>query len=89
MYANARPTATVLVNKGAAAQFSNVVRALVDGSSSASLRPCASYCLVQRPGLPFKRHFASTPRTQIKETYFPPADTNNIKITPPAWNHPM
>ena len=89
MYAHARPTATVLVNKGATAQLSYALHSLVDGSSAAYFRPCASYCLVQRPGPPSKRHFTTTPRTQIQERYFPPADTKNIKITPPAWHHPM
>ena len=89
MYAPARPTATALINKGAAAHFSNAVHALVDGSSSAYFRPCASYCLVQRPGLLSKRHFNTSPRAQIQENYFPPADTKNIKITRPAWQHPV
>ena len=89
MYAQARPRATVLVNKGAAAQLSHAVHALTDGSSTAYFRPFASYCLVQRPWLPSKRHFTATPRPQIEEKYFPPADTKNIKITRPAWHHPM
>lgn len=89
MYAPVRPTATFFVNKGAAAQLSTAVHALIDGSSSAYLKPCASYCLVQRPGPPPKRHFTTTPRAQIQEKYFPPADTKNIKITRPAWHHPI
>ena len=89
MYAQARPTATVLVNKQAATQLSNAVHALIDGPSSAYFKPCASYCLAQRPGLSSKRHFSSTPRARIEEKYFPPADTKNIKITRPAWHHPM
>ena len=89
MYAQARPAATALISKGAGAQLSNAVHALVDGSSSAYFRPCASYCLVQRPGLPSKRHFNTSPRAQIQEKYFPPPDTKNIKITRPAWEHPV
>ena len=89
MYAQARPTATILVNKAAAAQLSQALHTLVDASSSAYFRPCATYCIAQRPGPSSKRHFTTTPRTQFQEKYFPPADTKNIKITPPAWHHPM
>ena len=89
MYTQARPTATILVNKGAAAQLSHALHTFVDTSSSAYFRPCATYCLAQRPGPSSKRHFTTTPRTQFQEKYFPPADTKNIKITPPAWHHPM
>ena len=85
MYAQARPTMTVLVNKGAATQLSSTLRIFLDGSSSAYLKPCASHCQLQRPN---KRHFTTTPPTLTQEI-FPRPETKSIKITRPAWKHPV
>jgi ubiquinol oxidase len=86
MYASTRSTASALVNKRAAAKLSRALQPL--DSPTIYIKPCASCLFAQRPGLTASRHFTSTPRVQ--EKYFPaPAHSENIKITPPAWHHPV
>ena len=89
MYASARPTATSLIHRGATANLSQAIH-LFDTSATPYIKPCADYLLAQRPGLSSRRQFTTTPRTQLQEKkYFAPAKTENIKITPPAWHHPV
>lgn len=89
MYASARPTVTALVHKGSAARLSQVIH-ILDSSATVSFNPCASCLLTQRSGLLSGRQFSTTPRARLQEKYFPAPDkTENIKITPPAWHHPI
>ena len=89
MYASARPTVTALVQKGSAARLSQVIH-ILNPSSTVPLNACASCSLTQHAGLLSGRQFSSTPHARLQEKYFPPpANTENIKITPPAWHHPI
>ena len=89
MYATARPTATVIINKRAAATLSKAILSL-DVSTNVASRPCTTYLVTQHPGLSSRRQFTTTPRACFAEKqYFPPPQTDKIRITPPAWHHPV
>lgn len=90
MYASARPTATAIFNKGAAATLTQAIRGL-DTSTVAAAKPRISCFPVQRPRLSSQRPFTTTPRSGFAEKdYFPaPEQTDKIRITPPAWHHPI
>ena len=89
MYASARPTVTALVQKGSAARLSQVTH-ILNTSPTVYFNPCAGCSLNQRSGLLSKRQFSTTPHARLQEKYFPPPDkSENIKITPPAWHHPI
>ena len=89
MYASARPTVTALVQKGSAARLSQVIHVL-DSSTTIYSNACASCLLTHRAGLLSGRQFSTSPRARLQEKYFPPPEkTENIKITPPAWHHPI
>ena len=90
MYAQARPAVTGVLNKRIATTLSQAILTL-DISSAATIKSCIGCSLVQRPGLSTQRHFATTSRAPSKEVeYFPPPkQTEKIRITPPAWHHPV
>ena len=90
MYASARPKATAVVTKRAAVTLSQAIRSL-DVGAATPIRPCVSCSLVQRPGLSSNRKFTTTARSrQAEKDYFPaPQQTDKIRITPPAWHHPI
>ena len=90
MYGSARPAATAIINKRAAATLSQAIIGL-DNLTATAVKPCISYSIVQRPGLSSSRPFSTAPRRglAVKE-YFPaPSQTEKIRITPPAWHHPI
>lgn len=88
MYASTRPRATAITNKRAVAKLSQAIHLL--DTPVTYIKPCASCLLARRPLLTASRQFSTTPRTQFQENYFPPPDhSENIKITPPAWHHPV
>ena len=43
-------------------------------------------CVPRQPG---RRGFSSTARTQLKEFFPPPRDAPHIRLTGPAWPHPV
>ena len=89
MYASAGPTATSLVHRRTTTTLSQAIR-LLDTSTTPHIKPCVGCIIAQRPGLSSRRQFTTTPRPRIQEKYFPaPDQTQNIKITPPAWHHPV
>jgi len=50
------------------------------------LRP--TFYIVQQQWSGPRRHFTSTPTTQIKD-FFPEPDSEKIRVTDPAWPHPI
>jgi len=90
MYASARPTATIVVNKRAVRLLSQAIRSL-DSPAPASIKSWLSRSAGQRPGISPRRHcIHSTPARFAEKEYFPaPTQTENIRYTPPAWHHPV
>ena len=89
MYTAARLT-TAVFNKRVTATLSELVRCL-DASAVTAKRPCISCSIVHRPGLSSNRRISTTSRKPFAEKdYFPaPQQTEKIRITPPAWHHPV
>ena len=88
MYASMRPTTIALTSKRAAVRVSQSMYLL--DTTNTYLKPCASCYSSRRIEHSGDRGFATTPRAKFQEKYFPPpAHSENIKITPPAWHHPV
>ena len=88
MYASARHTAASVLNGKTAFKFSEPLQFILNDSQVSSARICSSCVAIKQAPNP-KRHFSATSRAQLKEYFPPPKDTPNIKITGPAWHHPM
>lgn len=86
MYASSNPTALLLRN-GASGKLSHTVRIIVDGPTTSLIKPCTARLLQRQPAP--RRHFSSTAKNQLKEYFPPPANAPNIKLTGPAWHHPV
>ncbi len=71
------------------AKVSQTITTLLDGSNTIPLKMCLSYASSKDLNYTSKRRFTTTPRASIKEFFPPPANAPNIKITPPAWHHPV
>lgn len=83
----ARVSTRVSLSKQTASHLSKVVAANFSQSCSGSLRrvgPCASPVL---PASQPHRQFSSTSRTALRD-YFPEPETDLIRKTKPAWEHP-
>ena len=76
-----------LVHNGATANLSQALR-LFDVPTGL-FKPCASSITIQPYGPSSRRQFSTSPRTKLEEKYFPRPHNENIKITPPAWPHPV
>ena len=86
MLASTRPSVISLANGGAAGKLSQTLRVLTDSPISFS-KSCTAHFLQQHSTS--RRQFSSTRRTQLKEYFPPPANAPNIKLTGPAWHHPV
>ncbi|KAL8874368.1 MAG: hypothetical protein Q9174_000267 [Haloplaca sp. 1 TL-2023] len=53
-----------------------------------SSHPLASFAQRQTQASPY-RLFTTTAQQRIKEVFPPPPDSPSIKVTPPAWHHPV
>jgi hypothetical protein len=65
-----------------------VSRALTSSSPSATTGLKCSYHLLNTQSPASRRHFSSTSPTRL-EYFPPPKNAPSIKITPPAWHHPI
>jgi hypothetical protein len=88
MYATLRPTTVALTTRRTAASISRAAQIIADIPSVSVIKPCTSRVLQQPAGFGH-RQFSSTPQTRLKEYFPPPADAPNIKLTGPAWHHPI
>ncbi|KAL8820883.1 MAG: hypothetical protein Q9191_007424 [Dirinaria sp. TL-2023a] len=88
MYASARHTATSVLSGKTAIKFSEPIQLILNDSKIPSSRICSS-CIAVRPAPYPTRNFSATSRAQLKEYFPPPKDLPNIKLTGPAWHHPM
>ncbi|KAL8693068.1 MAG: hypothetical protein Q9218_002032 [Villophora microphyllina] len=84
-----RPLAASLANPRAATKLLQSVTALPDASKAACLRSCSATLIVRQHQPSPPRFFTSTAHQRIKEVFPPPPDSPNIKVTPPAWHHPV
>lgn len=83
-----RPIATSL-HPRAATKLLQTVHAISHGSGAASLKACSASLLVRQPQISPCRFFTSTASRPFKEVFPPPTDAPSIKVTPPAWHHPV
>lgn len=89
MYGTIRITKTPLPSKAATAKLTQAAHTFCYGTRpfSLSIHPSITSA-VPHNAVPSKRHFTSTARTQL-DVFPPPANAPNIKVTPPAWHHPV
>ena len=75
-------TSHAILTKQSAA---SVLRAINGSSTTTTLRPSliASFQHTQR------NNFSTSKPQQWKDNYFPAPDAPNIRVTPPAWPHPV
>lgn len=88
MYATLRPTTIALSSWKTAGSLSRVAQIIIETPSVSVIRPCAGHVFQQRAGFG-PRQFSSTPPARLKEYFPPPANAPNIKLTGPAWHHPV
>ncbi|KAI4206536.1 MAG: hypothetical protein LQ346_001026 [Caloplaca aetnensis] len=86
---SAKPLTTSLTTPRTAAKLSQSLSILANGSTSTCLRPYSAFILTRQPHASAHRSFTSTPQQRIKEVFGPPQDAPSIKVTPPAWHHPI
>ncbi|KAL9100043.1 MAG: hypothetical protein Q9163_004536 [Psora crenata] len=86
-----RSITSALVPAKAATKLSQAAYILNSNASKPAryLEPCTCYCISGRPELSNRRNFVSTSRRSLKEFFPEPHDNVNIKVTPPAWHHPV
>ncbi|KAL8740290.1 MAG: hypothetical protein Q9190_006988 [Brigantiaea leucoxantha] len=87
MYSS-RHTATAITTRTSAINFSHTVQKLLDGTANTALKPCTGSFLI-KPNSVCSRSFGSTSRRPIQEFFPAPEDAPHIKVTPPAWKHPV
>ncbi|KAL8920238.1 MAG: hypothetical protein Q9172_004591 [Xanthocarpia lactea] len=83
-----RPLAASL-HPRAATKLLHSVNANLKGSETACLKACSASVLVRPAQVAPHRPFTSTTQQRIKEIFPPPNDAPSIKVTPPAWHHPV
>ncbi|KAI9823584.1 MAG: Alternative oxidase, mitochondrial precursor [Thelocarpon impressellum] len=87
------PTTKVAVTKHAGARLSRAVYAHTTatrpGSQVLVNAVRVDRCVPRQYGLSSRRPFSSTARTQLKEYFPPPTETPHIRLTGPAWPHPV
>lgn len=84
MYTSTRASTATVVSRRAVASLSQALTGL-DSAAPSSVKSCL------RPGLITTRHFTNTSKVRFadKEYFPPPRETENIRYTPPAWQHPV
>lgn len=88
MYSTRTVTACCTKTTGrTAAQAIKALNGFPRCASFVSLRP-GFVSIQQQQWSPSMRHFSSTPVSHLRE-FFPEKETENIRKTPAAWEHPM
>ena len=77
-----------LPSKAAAAKLAQAVQEVCHVKKHVSFASPVSYVLVDQGVMPQRRHFTSTPRPQL-EAFPPPVNAPSVKVTAPAWRHPV
>lgn len=79
-----------LANRRLVTKLSQATRTL-DPSATLFTRSCTGYTLLHHHGASPRRSFVTTPQARFAEKdYFAIAnDSEKIRITPPAWHHPI
>lgn len=86
----ARPTALACTSQIGTANITRVVLTLAKASSAtAPAKPCVYETRSPRYPTKDRRNFSSSSRRSLKEFFPAPHDNVNIKVTPPAWHHPV
>lgn len=88
MYASPKPMAMSTSTWKMAGKFSQTLQARYDGSTASLIRPCANHFL-QTHTIASRRPFSTTRRSRLREIFPPPANAPNIKVSGPAWHHPV
>ena len=90
MYATVRPTTSIIVSQKTATTLANAVCSL-NISTAAAVKPCISCSVSQHHDASSRRTLTTTTRSRFadKEYFPPPKETEKIRITPPAWHHPI
>ncbi|KAI4279722.1 MAG: hypothetical protein LQ337_000002 [Flavoplaca oasis] len=83
-----RPFTTSL-HPRAATKLLQSVQPHLTGSRAACLKASTVSLLVQPAQGSPRRPFTSTTSHRFKEVFPPPQDAPSIKVTPPAWHHPV
>ncbi|KAL8753914.1 MAG: hypothetical protein Q9199_004715 [Rusavskia elegans] len=83
-----RPLAASL-HPRAATKFLQSVHSQLNGSQAPFLKTCSASLLVRPAQDSPHRPFTSTTQHRFKEVFPPPHDAPSIKVTPPAWHHPV
>ena len=86
----ARPTALACTSPIGTGNITRVVLTLAKASSAtAPAKPCVYETRALRSPNKDRCHFSSSSRRSLKEFFPAPHDNVNIKVTPPAWHHPV
>ncbi|MCJ1413717.1 Alternative oxidase, mitochondrial precursor [Xylographa parallela] len=88
MYGTIRITKAPLSSKASAAKLTQAAQTFCYGTKPLSFVVRPSTAALQHNAISCKRPFSSTARTQL-DVFPPPANAPNIKVTPPAWHHPV
>lgn len=88
MYATLRPTTVAFSSWGTAGALSRATQIIAEIPSVSVIKPGTGRFLQQHAGFGL-RQFSSTPQTRLKEYFPPPVNAPNIKLTGPAWHHPV
>ncbi|KAL8808455.1 MAG: hypothetical protein Q9182_000005 [Xanthomendoza sp. 2 TL-2023] len=83
-----RPLAASL-HPQAATKLLQTIHALPHASRAVCLQAGSPSLLIRQPQIPSHRSFTSTTQQRFKEVFPAPTDAPNIKVTPPAWHHPV
>ncbi|MCJ1281788.1 hypothetical protein MMC26_001111 [Xylographa opegraphella] len=83
-----RITKAPLSSKAATATLTHAAQTFCYGARPLSFAARPATAALQHSAVSSKRAFASTAHTQL-DVFPPPANAPNIKVTPPAWHHPV
>lgn len=84
----ARQSTAFVTNSGKVSQAALILTKHVF-TSATYVRPCACHYVSSRQDFSIKRDFSSTSKRSLRDIFPAPSDNVNIKVTPPAWHHPM
>lgn len=88
MYGTIGIRSSTLPSKAAATKLTRTAQELCNGTKRVSFATPVSYVLARPNATAQKRQFSSTSRTQLS-AFPPPANAPNVKVTAPAWRHPV
>jgi ubiquinol oxidase len=88
MYSVVGLRSSALSSKAAAAKLAQATQDICHSGKRVTFASPVSYVFVQQNLITQRRHFSATTRTQL-EVFPPPVQAPNVKVTAPAWRHPV